>query len=90
MTLLAAVLALAGAGLALTHDVLLAQDAEPSPERWTPMDLFLQAGGLAVLLLAAFLKLRERPVEETPVEHEHALIWALYTAPLDQNREETR
>lgn len=72
MTLLAATLALAGVGLALTHDVLLAQD-DSSPRRWTPMDWLFSAVILALVLLARAVELRRRPAGESPMEREETL-----------------
>lgn len=90
MSILTASFALAGVGLALTHYVL--QSADPSPRRWTPMDLLIQAAGLGVLLLAVALEIRCRRLPVPGREQETALRRALHAevARLDTYREGSR
>lgn len=51
------------AGIALAYRMIQADTrtpADPSPWRWTPMDLLIQAAGWAVLLLSVARSLRHR------------------------------
>lgn len=80
-SLTAATLAVAGVGLALTHDVLHARTVDPAERGSGFGDLLPVAAGWAAVALS--LVLRPRP-SAPPAEHEHALIWAMHTHVADR------
>ncbi len=73
MTVIAATLAVAGVGLALTHAVLMARTVDPHAGHHTVSDRFLVAAGWAVMVLSAV-----RRYPDPPAAHEHTLIAALH------------